>query len=202
MRGLRSRRTPLAPKVAVLPMLDCEQDAPAPDWHLDHGGTRESWLDVWLERQERRERAWRETVCRFENDPGQFALAWAYLRDHPMFWCFDGDGLPPESRLHEQYLRAGDGVARCVGMYVWRERKRRGNPLTVVELDAGKWPWLRAMTPGAPGEGRCVDPRLTVRAPTVEEAFVQLAARVHGVYGNDRRACGDPLMFEPATNQE
>jgi hypothetical protein len=203
IKAFTPRARPLPPTVIVLPMLDYDQQYPVPDWHLEHGGTREQWFDHWFTAQEDREREWREIVDRFLTQPDEFAYAWVYLDNHPVFWQFAEEGkLSPLERLHEQYLCDTDGIARCVRIHVWRGRgRRRKDTVTQVRLEAGKWPWPCEPTQEEPYEVRHEDPLLSVREPTVEVAFTALAARVHELYGDDRRKCGDPIYVYPSDSQ-
>lgn len=118
-----------------------------------------------------------EVAEKYQQDPTDFARAWRFVDLHPAFWVLEDE----EHRFH--WKTEGHTNRVCVGVY----RLETGE--TLVELETGSHTPDYLQHYG--------DWRLELGAFTYEEAFIELARRVHllqNLDGTDREV--DEEIFE------
>jgi hypothetical protein len=148
-------------------------------------------------------------ICaRLTDRPDDPAVAWTYLRHHPIFWR----PAPPRHLDVDIAELSATDLARATdarwlvdtdGLRNLDLRLGRGDDGTLqVSLEHGPHLWVDDITPGdwtyfaASGQATC-DPRLNVQAATYEDAVVALAARVRAVYGDDRSRVAAAFTARP-----
>jgi hypothetical protein len=109
---------------------------------------------------------WLEVVdAQYQANPGDWALAYTWLTRHPIFWRLGAN------RAHVSW----DTEFGFEDHHVWLNKDDEGE--TQVWMETG--PHTKQY------DRRYLDMRLTVHAPTFEEAYVLLAAKVNKFYTSD-----------------
>jgi hypothetical protein len=155
---------------------------------------------------------WRVAARRYEAQPEDFHNAWWYLNLHPAFWKFYGPPVPKlgrfrwlrrsaakehAKRFHVRYLAEDRGVESRIEVWVAKVNPETGrmddddvlNTKAEIWLETGPWRWPSRSFDEY--EVPFHDHRLDCGGDTYEEAIVEMARKVHDLYGNDRMVCDD-----------
>jgi hypothetical protein len=171
---------------------------------------------LYLSSQLSRTKQWAKVARKYEAAPQDFARAWRYLNEHPIFYKFRDfdEDMPLTQILQERNLEHTYGFSR-IDFQVARWCKFGRNcdmreevrdcehpRITVAWMEAGEWSWPADKDPAHPYEPRpgrhaFHDYRLDVYGDTYESCVLQLAYRVWKLYGNDRRACQENRVVKP-----
>jgi hypothetical protein len=191
-------------KTIVFPEVDTSHDEADPEWQgKNFERVRSGSHYRWMRPPGIYKRAWRgvrESWIRiareYETEPRDFHNAWHYLNNHPIYWKFSqsrSDDRPPN---HYSRLIHTHGISRCVDIDVVQvnpdtetiEEEEAKNTATRVWYETGQFDLLpREYEFDMRGQHQWHDWKIDGGAPTVEEAIIKLAHKIHKKYGNDRR---------------
>lgn len=132
--------------------------------------------------------SWAETVTRYETNPDDVYHAWWYVNTHPVFWEFSKNLYPDYPRNHVSRLEHEGSFRKG-----WPEiTPHKVNPDTMrVEEDRSKNTLINWWYEFGPADLFCDgfkshDYQLDGGAATYEQCVVEIAAKIHKYYGNDR----------------
>lgn len=131
--------------------------------------------------------SWEETVIGYEHNPDDVYHAWWYVDNHPVFWQFKTERNKDYPANHVSHLVHGGAFSEGWPAII----PHKVNPDTMrIEKDRSlntmvEW-WYEFGPTDLFGGCKSHDYKLDGGAATYEQCVIEVAAKIHKYYGNDR----------------